>query len=130
MGIGNCDTSAFAICNTPFYRAHEYLHYNWFSSAFLLLETGYVGLILNLFFYILVGIMAIKKMKLNHGNKMFCRMAVIFSVMCLILTFYNSTLRKEVGYIAYFALSLPFIDSSRGDGLIDGENACGEKNLK
>ena len=109
MGIGNCDTSAFAICNTPFYQANEYLHYNWFSSAFLFLETGYVGLILNLLFYCMVGFLSIKKMRSGKCNKFFCQMAVIFSIVCIMLTFYNSTLRKEVGYIAYFVLALPFI---------------------
>lgn len=109
MGIGNCDTSAFAICNTPFYQANEYLHYNWFSSAFLFLETGYIGLILNLLFYCMVGFLSIKKMRSGKCNKFFCQMAVIFSIVCIMLTFYNSTLRKEVGYIAYFVLALPFI---------------------
>lgn len=109
MGIGNCDTSAFAICNTPFYQAYEYLHYSWFSSAFLFLETGYIGLILNLLFYCMVGFLSIKKLRSGNGNKFFCQMAIIFSVICIMLTFYNSTLRKEVGYMAYFVLALPFI---------------------
>lgn len=115
MGIGNCDTSAFAICNTPFYQTYEYLHYTWFSSAFLFLETGYVGLIFNLIFYFLVGFLAIKKIKSGKGNKLFCQIAVVFAVLCLILTFYNSALRKEVGYIAYFSLALPFIGADEND---------------
>lgn len=115
MGLGNCDTSAFAICNTPFYQTHEYLHYNWFSSAFLFLETGYIGLLFNLSFYFLVGFLAIKKLKSNRGNKFFSQMGVVFAFLCILLTFYNSSLRKEVGYIAYFALSLPFIETAKDE---------------
>lgn len=112
MGIGNCDTSAFAICNTPFYKTHENMHYSWFSSAFIFLETGYLGLTVNLSFYVAVLLLTIKKLKLQHGNKLFCQIGLIFSIICLILTFYNSALRKEVGYIAYFALALPFVSES------------------
>ncbi len=111
MGLGNCDTSAFAICNTPFYQNYEYLHYNWFSSAFLFLETGYVGLILNLSFYVLSFVHSIVKLKKGEGNKLFCQMAIVFALICIVLTFYNSALRKEVGYLAYFVLALPMIES-------------------
>lgn len=109
MGIGNCDTSAFAICNTPFFQRYEYLHYSWFSSAFLFLETGYVGLLLNLSFYVLIIIFSIKQINKKENEPIYCKMAIIFAIICIILTFYNSALRKEVGYIAYFALALPFI---------------------
>ncbi len=113
MGIGNCDTSAFAICNTPFFQMYEYLHYTWFSSAFLFLETGYIGLIINLSFYVAVMVLAIKKMKSGQGNRFFCQIAIVFAIICLILTFYNSALRKEVGYLAYFALALPFVKNNK-----------------
>ena len=109
MGIGNCDTSAFAICNTPFFQRYEYLHYSWFSSAFLFLETGYVGLLLNLSFYVLIIIFSIKQINKKENEPIYCKMAIIFAIICIILTFYNSALRKEIGYIAYFVLALPFI---------------------
>lgn len=108
MGLGNCDTSAFAICNTPFFQQYEYLHYTWFSSAFLFLETGYLGLTLQLLFYVVAMILIARQLKYRQSNALYCKMAIVFALVCLILTFYNSALRKEVGYIAYFALALPF----------------------
>ncbi len=109
LGIGNCDTSAFAICNTPFFQTHEHLHYSWFSSAFLFLETGYVGLILNLAFFVICLFMALVLIKREEGNTLFNKLAVIGATLCVIYTFYNSSLRKECGLIMYFILSLPFI---------------------
>lgn len=109
MGLGNCDTSAFAICNTPFYRSYSYLNYTWFSSAFLFLETGYIGLFLYLLFFVLVFVLAYKKSKQENSNKLFCQMGMIMAIICFILTFYNSSLRTETGYMAYFMLALPFI---------------------
>lgn len=113
LGLGNCDTSTFAIFNTPFYQTHAYLHYNWFSSAFLFLETGYIGLGLNLTFFILCFIKARKHLKSNSNNPLFNQMALIMSVVCVVLTFYNSSLRTEAGYMAYFVLALPFISNKQ-----------------
>jgi len=109
LGLGNCDTASFAICNTPFYQNHSQLHYTWFSSAFLFLETGFLGLIMYLSFFVIVFISAVRQMRKGSGNLLHCQMAVVISAVCIALTFYNSSLRMEVGYIAYFALSLPFV---------------------
>lgn len=115
FGLGNCDTSAFAICNTPFYRSYSYLNYNWFSSAFLFLETGYVGLSLFLLFFVTIFVLSYRKSKQEDSNKLFCQMAMIMAVICVILTFYNSSLRTETGYMAYFVLALPFVAANKGN---------------
>ena len=108
-GLGNCDTSAFAICNTPFFQNYEHLHYNWFSSAFIYLETGFIGLIFNLLFFVVAFVFARRCYKRGTSNPFFCQIAMIFAILSIILTFYNASMRKEVAYIAYFALSLPLI---------------------
>ena len=125
FGLGNCDTSAFSICNTPFYRSYSYLNYNWFSSAFLFLETGYVGLFLYLLFFVVVFFLAYKRLKSEHSNKLFCQMGMIMSIVCLILTFYNSSLRMETGYIAYFVLALPFINPQENSLKINQNSVTG-----
>lgn len=112
LGLGNCDTSAFAICNSTFFREHSFLNYTWFSSAFLFLETGYLGLTVFLLFFVVCFVLAHKKRRLKKGNEFFCQMAMIMSVMCVILTFYNSSLRSETGYMAYFVLALPFVQQT------------------
>ena len=109
FGLGNCDTSAFAVCNTPFYQSYSYLNYTWLSSAFLFLETGYVGLILYLLFFVMTFVISYRKLKQENTNILFCQMAMIMSIMCFVLAFYNSSLRMETGYIAYFVLALPFV---------------------
>ena len=108
MGLGNCETSSFEMFTTPFFRSHERLHYVWFLSAFLFLETGYVGLVLYLGFFVLCLILSVREMK-NGGNRLYCQMAVIMSVLCMVLTFYNSSLRTEAGYMVFFVLALPFV---------------------
>lgn len=109
FGLGNCDTSTFAICNTPFYQNYGYLRYNFFSAAFLFLEVGYVGLWMYAAFFVLCFFMIRKRIKEGLCNKLHGRVALIMAVLSIILIFYNSSLRAEAGYMVYFILSLPFL---------------------
>lgn len=115
MGLGNCDTSSFDICNSTFYKSHSYLNYNWFSSAILFLETGYIGLLTYLSFFIVCFFSARNRMKRKAANELFCRISMMMSIVCFILVFYNSSLRTEIGYMAFFALALPFAGNNRQD---------------
>ena len=115
MGLGNCDTSAFAVCNTPFYQQYGYLHYTWFTSAMVFLETGYVGLGIYLSFFAVCFYRARKNNKDGVGNQLFNRLAVIMSLLCAVLVVYNSSLRIEAGYMVYFVLALPFMRQSSED---------------
>ena len=113
FGLGNCDTSAFAICNTPFFQQHGYMHYHWFISSMVFLETGYTGLIMYALFIFACFMKAYRLNKSNHS--VYAQLAMIISGVCFILIFYDSSLRIESGYMMYFVLALPFIgqDSAR-----------------
>lgn len=109
LGLGNCDTSSFSICNTPFYQSHSYLNYNWFSSAFTFIETGYVGLLFAIMFFIVVCICAILLKRRKNSNVLYSDISITMCIMCVALFFYNSSLRTDIAYIVYFVLALPFI---------------------
>ena len=112
LGLGNCDTSSFAICNSSFYQAHSYLNYDWLSSAFCFIETGYVGMSIVLLFFVIVMLCAIHLKKRNTGDEMLAEMAIVMCIVCVALFFYNSSLRTDIGYVAYFVLALPFVSTS------------------
>ena len=111
-GLGNCDTSSFAICNTPFFKTHSGMNYIWFSSACWFLETGFVGLFSYLAFFVFCFVKGFKLVKRGTGDQLFSQLSVIMAVLCVMLTFYNSSLRTEIGYLAFFILALPFINDS------------------
>lgn len=113
LGLGNCDTSSFEICNTPFFKSHSALNYVWLSSAFWFLETGYTGLVYYISFYGLCFVTALISMKKPGANKLYCQLALIMSVACVLTTFYNSALRVESAYMVFFVLALPLIDRIR-----------------
>lgn len=115
MGLGNCDVSSISLFNTQFYNSHVDMHYSLFSYSFMFLENGYVGLFLYGLFFVMSFFFARKRLKTHTSNPLFCQMSIILSAMCIPLIFYNSSLRTEAGYMVYFVMALPFIDSSYGD---------------
>ncbi|MBR3988862.1 MAG: hypothetical protein IKK10_06110 [Clostridia bacterium] len=111
FGLGNCDTSSFKICNTPFYQAYGHLRYTFFSAAFLFLEVGYIGLLFYIAFFVLCFFMIRKRMKNGLCNDLYGSVALIMAVLSIVLVVYNSSLRAEAGYMVYFVLALPFVDA-------------------
>ena len=111
LGLGSCDTSTVAAFCSDFARQYAHLHYTWFLSAHLFLETGYTGLFLYLLFFVLCLVQAARE-KQRGGDLLSCQMGIILPVLCMILTVYNSALRAEGGYLMYFGLALPFLRPS------------------
>lgn len=112
LGLGNCDVSNFAIFNTPFGVRYSYLHYTWFAAPMVYLEMGYVGLTLYILFFVICFCLSYRAFRQKRGNRLYCQMAIIMSISCCMLAFYNASLRYEVAYIIYFVLALPFIRQS------------------
>lgn len=109
MGLGNCETSSIGIFNTAFSDRYVDLHYSIFSYAFMFLENGYIGLTLYVLFFVMCFVKARRLMKNGKGNRMLCQIGITMSVICLILLVYNSSLRTEAGYMAFFTLALPYM---------------------
>lgn len=109
LGLGNCDYATFDFLTTPFYRMYHRLNYVWFSSSFLILETGFAGLLLYGFFFVRLFFAARKEAKQHKGRVIYAQMAQILSAVCILLMIYNVSLRTESGYMMFFALALPFL---------------------
>ncbi len=109
LGLGNCDTATYDFLKTPFYGEYFYLRYTWFSTAFLFLETGYVGMFMFFGFFVLVGILCFLISRKNKKDCVYSQIGLIAAVMCVLITIYNSSIRTEAAYMIYFALAIPFI---------------------
>ena len=109
MGLGNCDTAGYSFLVTPFYKQYAYLNYHWFSIAFLFLETGFLGLAMYYGFFVLVIQQCVKGKKHTGKGRCYNHIAILVAVCCMLITVYNSTLRMDAGYMAYFILALPFV---------------------
>lgn len=113
LGLGNCDYASFDFLITPFYRAYKNLNYSWFSTAFLVLETGVAGLSLYIAFFVAIYFFANKRKKIAQGNLIYCQLAQIMAVLSVSIIIYNSSMRTEAAYMMYFILSLPFIRNEK-----------------
>lgn len=110
LGLGNCDYASYDFLITPFYRTYHWLNYTWFSSAFLILETGLVGMGLYLFFFIQIFFTSWKMSKEETSMKtVHCRMSMICAVLCCFLFVLDSSLRTEAAFMMFFILALPFV---------------------
>ena len=109
LGMGNCDVSAYDFLLTPFAQKHLWTHYSWFSIAFVYLEMGWIGLIFFFGFFVLHYVVTAKLEKTGKCNVLHCKLARIVAISCILVGVYNSSLRTEVGYMAYFVLALPFM---------------------
>lgn len=110
LGLGNCDYSSnFDFLTSPFYEKYGRMHYSWFSSSFLILETGLIGLAVYICFFLRVYRAAKSVEKKEPENLLCCQLARIMAIMALVLIIYNSSLRMECAYMLYFVLALPFV---------------------
>lgn len=108
LGLGNCDTASFSFLNTPFYEKYGWLRYNWFSTSFVFLEMGYIGLFFYFAFFVIIYFMIKKIEKRNKAIKSYCQISSIIAVCCVLVSIYNVALRTEAGYMMYFMLAIPF----------------------
>ena len=113
LGLGNCDSSPLSLLTSPFYIANALLRYNWFTSSMILLETGLIGTLLYLSFFVIIFFDALYQLRKGIGNPLLCQMAMILAPMCLVLFFFDSSMRTEPAYMMYFSLALPFVKTQR-----------------
>ena len=126
LGLGNCDTSSFSFLNSSFYEKFGYLRYNWFSSAFMFLETGIFGSAAYLLFFGLIYLCARKREKSGEGMQEVCQLASVLAPACILLIIYNASMRVEEAYMMYFVLALPFINKKQN--LLKGANGYAKAN--
>ena len=111
-GLGNCDYGSSDLVTTPFYNSYGWLHYTWLSSAFVFFEMGAIGLLFFFGFFLLVFILIRDKMRRCNSYTEPAQIAQVMAVICVVIGIYNSSLRTEAGFMAYFILSLPFLSDA------------------
>lgn len=109
-GLGNCDVSSVRIFCSEFYREHKYLNYIWFMHAMLYIETGYIGYVIYILFFI-VCICKYWEFRKNDKENIFVyNSGIIVAIICIIMTWYNASLRNDTSFFIYISLALPFIE--------------------
>ena len=107
FGLGNCEQSSFSFLQSAFYNEYAYLHYRWFSHAWIFLEQGAIGLVLTALFFISIAMSIFK----NRKKRKEVYDLAVFSFMptCLIGLIYNCALELEASYLIALICAFPFI---------------------
>ena len=109
IGIGQADySSSVMLFNSKFYQIYNQTHYMWLSLAFLFVETGYIGIIMYISFFIVLFIDAVYKYRVK--NKEIFLMNILMSLFCLIILLYNASMRSNCAYIVFFMLAVPYVN--------------------
>lgn len=109
FGLGSCEYASYSFLQSSFFLQYEYLHYRWFTHAWVYLEQGIVGIILLALFFISLIVNAIKNKKKSRNDLIL--MSLIFLPTCLFGIIYNSTLQLEACYFIAFMCAIPFVVS-------------------
>lgn len=109
LGLGNCDSSPISFLTSSFYNENGHLRYNWFTSSMIMLETGLIGTVLYLSFFVVIFFCSFYQLRKNDGNSILYQMTIVLAPMCLVLFLFDSSMRTEPAYMMYFALALPFV---------------------
>ncbi len=110
FGLGSCSYSSnFAMLTSSFYHYFSWLHYAWFSDAYVYLETGLVGLVCFEAFFVLVLIVSRLRRYRDSGLRTAVNCTSVIALMAILLSVYNSSLTVESGYLVYMFLAVPFI---------------------
>lgn len=105
-GLGNCST------HSEFYNLYQNLQYTYFSSANVFLETGILGVFVNLGVIVTGMVLSLKGRRFVTENKEKAWLDISFTINVIMafMFFYNTTLRDT--YTAFFAgvvLAIPYI---------------------
>ena len=113
FGLGSCAMSNFSIFTSEFYRQFGYLNYNWFAHAMIFIQTGYIGTIIFVMFFIKLFVYAVKTKKYIREYKEYTISTMIIIIILIINFIYNNAIRTEVAYLSFFILSIvPILNKS------------------
>lgn len=104
IGIGNAEYTNFFASN--FYIQYSNLNYQWFQMIWTFIETGVLGIVSYLSFFIST-FRKTAKLKVSDMNISTTKIMILIM---FILFVYNISLRSEAsGYLLYLILSIPYI---------------------
>lgn len=110
IGFGNGEYSnSFQFLVSEFYQKNNKWHYVWISYAWIYLELGFIGLIFYEGLFGFIFCLSLKYKKKYNEKRDLLEISAIVSVMAIVLSIYNVSLRMESGYLIYFILAMPFV---------------------
>ncbi len=105
VGLGTANTNNIA---TPFAQKYFGTNYSWYSMPYILVETGFGGLIAYIWSFVSI-------LTFTHRSNKYYAIAVSATFVSLFILFYDEAFKTEAGYLLFFMLSIPLINCERVD---------------
>jgi hypothetical protein len=107
VGLGQGVETKLSFIDSSFYEKYGYLTYQLFSFQNVFLQTGWLGTIFYVGFFVsLLLYNFMRKKKAPAQYKYLYDMAITFTLLCTALIWYNQSLRIYFGIFPYFILGL------------------------
>lgn len=112
IGFGNAESGSFQFFTSDFYRVYGETKYAGFLIPFFLTETGIIGVLCYSSMFVLAFLENFYnsyKKKMENGERAFAQVTEIMAGVCLLLCFYDASLRVEAtGYIVFWTLAFGY----------------------
>ncbi len=107
IGLGKGAENNLPLVDTSFYDKYGHLNYHYFTFQSLFLQTGWSGTILYVCFFACLIIYNFKhKRTAPIQYKYLYDISIIFTILCIILIWYNGSFRIFFGIFPYFILGI------------------------
>lgn len=101
IGLGNGAVYSVGGVYTKFCQLYESTHYSWFSTAYVFVQCGLIGLIIYIGSFIYLFF--------KKKNKKYTLLSQTMVLLAFVLMMYNETLKTDAGYFVYFVIACGFI---------------------
>lgn len=91
IGLGSANTGMIGGVLPEFTQKYSTTAYSWYSSSYMLVETGIIGFTL----YLMTFLLPVSKKFVRHSSNR--KMILCTCIMSILMIFYNETFRTEAG---------------------------------
>ena len=105
LGIGSITSSSFV--NNSFWELNNASHYDFFSTSYLYMEQGIVGLLLYALFYATLLIKAVISF-IRKNNIEYSILLILFVSSSVMIFVYNNVLLSQMCFLNFWALAITY----------------------
>lgn len=118
LGFGSTEYSRVDLFTSSFANTYAETNYQGYSVSYILLETGFLGVLCYFSIFTIMLIVCARKVSASGPHiRASCLFGTAIAVIGFLLCFYNAALRIETsGYLFFLAMAVPFIYAN-GEGV-------------
>lgn len=108
LGLGMCeDASTISFIDTSFYQQWSWLHYEWFTFQIQFMQTGWIGMILYISFFISLLCVNFRCRKLMPDKyKYLSDFSITLTFISIAVIWYSMSTRGYAGNFIYFSIAV------------------------